>query len=123
MKQQTVTEGPAVKRKQRQPQKAPKSPEFVDTDSDIEDDSDNEKEEPHTQKTSPGSVNKEMTQPVKTPSVTSRPPVTSFNYILTSGLKKGKQCKLKASGKTGKFCHLHKRHNQKASDASLSRTF
>ena len=118
-----MTERPVVKRKQRQPQKAPKSTGFVDTDSDTEDDSGNEKEEPHTQKTSPGSVNKEPTQPVKTPSAASRTAVTSCSYILTSGLKKGKQCKLKASDKTGKFCHLHKRHTQKASDASLSRNF
>ena len=34
MEQQMVTEKPVVKRKQRQPKKAPKTPEFVDTDSD-----------------------------------------------------------------------------------------
>ena len=42
MEQQTVTERPVVKRKQRQPIKAPKTPEFVDTDSDDSGNSDTE---------------------------------------------------------------------------------
>ena len=42
MEQQTVTERPVVKRKQRQPKKAPKTPEFVDTDSDDSGNSDTE---------------------------------------------------------------------------------
>ena len=85
---------------EEQPKKGPKSPEW------FEDDSDNKNEEPHS---SPGPVNKEPAQSVKTPSTASHTPVTSCTYILSSGLKKGKQCKLKASDETGKFCHLHKR--------------
>ena len=75
----------------------------------FEDDSDNEKEKPHSQKTSPGPVDKEPTQPVKTPPAASHTSVTSCTYILTSGVRKGKQCKLKASDETGKFCHFQKR--------------
>ena len=93
---------PAVK----QPKKVPKSSEFVDTDSD---NSDTEKEEPHSQKTSPGPVDKEHTQQVKTPSEASCTPVTFCTDILTSGIRKGMQCKVKVSDKTGKFFHLHKR--------------
>ena len=98
----------------RQPLKAPKSPEFVDTDtedSDDEesDDSDNEEEEPHPQKASLVPVNKEPTQPAKDHFAASRTPVTSCTYILTYGVRKGKQRKFKASDETGKFCHLHKR--------------
>ena len=85
---------------EEQPKKGPKSPEW------FEDDSDNKNEEPHS---SPGPVNKEPAQSVKTPSTASHTSVTSCTYILTSGLKKGKQCKLKASDERGKFCHLHKR--------------
>ena len=72
----------------------------------FEDDSDNKDEEPHS---SPGPVNKEPAQSVKMPSTASYTPVTFRTYILTSVLKKGKQCKLKASDEMGKFCHLHKR--------------
>ena len=126
----------AVKKSlQRQPQKAPKTPEFVDTDSDDSgteneeepvlkqsqkapktlefliqtDDSDNEEEEPHPQKTSPGPLHKEPTKPAKKLSAASRNLVTSCTYILTSGIRKGKQCRLKAYDKTGKFCNCHKR--------------
>ena len=74
----------------------------------FEDDSDNEEEEPRSQKTSPGPVDKEPTQLAKTPPAASRTPVTFCTYILTSGVRKGKQCKLKVSDETGKFCHLHK---------------
>ena len=93
---------PAVK----QPQKVSKSSEFVDTDSD---NWDTEEEEPPPQKTSPGPVDKEETQPVKTPSAASCTPVTSCTDILTSGIRKDMQCKVKVSDKTGKFFHLHKR--------------
>ena len=75
----------------------------------FEDDLDNEEEEPHPQKTSPGPVDKELTQPVETPIAVSRTPVASYTYILTSVLRRVKQCKLKASDETGKFCHLDKR--------------
>ena len=44
----------------------------------FEDDLDNEEEEPHPQKTSPGPVDKKLTQPVETPTAVSRTPVTSY---------------------------------------------
>ena len=92
---------------QNNPKKHQNIPKLVDADSD---DSDNEEEEPHSQKTSPGPVNKELTtQPVETSSAACCTPVTSCTYILTSGLRKDKKCKQKASDETGKFCHLHKK--------------
>ena len=66
-------------------------------------DSHDEEEEPHPQKTFPGSIHKELTKPIK------KIPAASCTHILTSGIRKGKQCRLKASDKTGKFCHCHKR--------------
>ena len=66
-------------------------------------------DEEDPQKASPGSVNKAPTRPTKKASAASRTSVASCTYILTSGIRKGKQCKLKALDKTGKFCHLHKR--------------
>ena len=89
-----------TKDEEEQPQKVLKSPEFLDAGSDDDD----EGEEPHS---SPESVEKELTQPVKLPSVARRTP--SCTYILTSGINKDKQCKLKASDERGKFCHPHKR--------------
>ena len=68
---------PAVK----QPQKTPKTPEF-------------EEEEQHSQKMSPGPVDK--TQLVKSTSAASRTPVTFCTYILTPGVRTGKQWNLKA---------------------------
>ena len=44
MEQQTVTERPVVKRTQKQPQKVPKSSEFVETESDNSDNNDEEEE-------------------------------------------------------------------------------
>ena len=32
----------------------------------------------------------------------------SCTHILTSGVRKGKQCRFKASDETGKFCYRHK---------------
>ena len=135
MEQQTVTERPVVKRIHKLTKKAPKSPEFVDTDSDdsdtkdeeeqkpvvkrpqkvwkslewFEDDPTNEEEEPHSQRMFPGPLAKELIQSVKAPSAASHTTVTPCTHILTSGLREGKQCKLKASDETGKFCHLQKR--------------
>ena len=136
----------AVKKSlQRQPQKAPKTPEFVDTDSDDSgteneeepalrqsqkapktlefwiqtDDSDNEEEEPHPQKTSPGPLHRELTKPAKKLSAASRNLVTSCTYILTSGIRKGKQCRLKASDKTGNFAIVTKdKHDAEKTDQS-----
>ena len=54
------------------------------------------------QKTSPGLVFKELTKPAKNLLA------TSCTYILTSGIRNGKQCRLKASDKTGKFCNYRK---------------
>ena len=72
-------------------------------------DSDNEEQERHPQKRSPGPVHRAPAKPVKNLSAASRTPVTSWTYILTSGIRKGKQCKLKVSDETGKFCNRHKR--------------
>ena len=131
MEQQTVTERPVVKLTK----KAPKSPEFLDTDSDdsdtkdeeeqkpvvkqpqkvwmslewFEDDPTNEEEEPHSQRMFPGPLAKELIQSIKAPSAASHTTLTSCTHILTSGLREGKQCKLKASDETGKFCHLQNR--------------
>ena len=101
-----VAEGSAVKH----PQKSPKNPEFVDTDSGTKDeqepavkhpqkalktvefvdtdpdDSGDEEEEPHPQKTSPGSVHRKPTKPAKELPATSHTPATSCTYVLTSGL-------------------------------------
>ena len=52
-------------------------------------DSDNEEE------VSSGPVHRALAKPAKNLSTASRTPVTSWTYILTSGIKKGKQCKLK----------------------------
>lgn len=76
---------------------------------DESDDSDDEEEEPHPQKTSLGSVHREPAKPAKKPPAASRTPVASCTYILIFGIWKCKQCKLKTSDETGKFCHLHKR--------------
>ena len=72
-------------------------------------DSDDEEEEPHPQKTSSGPVHRKPAKPAKKHSSTSRTPVTSGTYILTFGIRKGKQYKLKASEETRKFCNRHKR--------------
>ena len=55
------------------------------------------------QKTSPGLVHKEPTKKAN------NVPAASCTYILTSGVRKGKQYRLKASDKTGKFCKYCKR--------------
>ena len=89
-----------TKDEDEQPQKVPKFPEW------FKDDSGNEEEEPHS---SSGPVEKGPTQSVKTPSAASHTPATSCTFILISAVRKGKQCKLKASGETDKFCHLRKR--------------
>ena len=75
---------PAIKKLQ----KTSKIPKFVDTDPVDE----------SRQETSPG-------EPTKKPHATS---ASSSTHILTSGVRKGKQCRFKASDKTGKFCHHHK---------------
>ena len=61
-----MTERSAVKRKQRQPKKAPKTPEFFDTDSDTEDEEEQEpavkRKQRHLQKAPkfPEFVNKDL---------------------------------------------------------------
>ena len=81
----------------KQPQKAPKPPKLVDTSPDDED----------PQKTS--SVHKELAKTAKKLPAAGRTLVTSCTYILTSGVRKSKQCRLKASDETGKFWNYHKR--------------
>ena len=97
--------------KTTQPKKPPKSSELVDTDSDTEDEQepvvkkrqkasktlgliDTGPNNKDPQETSPGSVHKEPAKPEKR---------------LPAGIRKGKQCRLRASDKTGKFCNYHKR--------------
>ena len=60
------------------------------------------------QETSPGLVNKESAKPAKKLPAASCTPATSCTYILMSGIRKGKQCRFKASDKNGKFCHHNK---------------
>ena len=95
------------KRIQNLPKKASKSPKPTNTypeDSDDEESDDSEDEEPRPQKASPWPV----TQPAKNPGAASRTLVTSCTYILTYGVRKGKQSNFKAPDKTDKFCRFHK---------------
>ena len=108
----------------RQPKKAPITLKFVDTDLD---DSDDEQEpaefvytDPNTSlllpavkhpRKAPKTSGPDDEDPRKTSSgLVQREPAkpASCTYILTSGVRKGKQCRLKASGEAGKFCKYHK---------------
>ena len=51
------------------------------------------------QETSPALV-----KPAKIPNFAA----ASWTYILTKGIRKGKQCRFRASDEAGKFCHHHK---------------
>ena len=108
---------PAVK----QLQKVSKVPVFVDTDSSTEDEQEPTVKQPQKapkipghpgdedhQETFPGPVHKETAKPAKKLPAASCTPATSCTYILTSGVRKGKQCRFKASDERGKFCHYHK---------------
>ena len=77
---------PAVKKLQ----KASKIPKFVDTGSSAEDE-----QEPAIKKLQKAS---------KIPKFAA----AGCTHILTSGIRKGKQCGFKASDETGKVCHHHK---------------
>ena len=72
---------PAIKKLQ----KASKIPKFVDMSPDDED----------PQETFPGKPTKKL-------------PVTSCTHIMTYSIRRGKQCRLMASDKTGKFCNYQK---------------
>ena len=96
---------PAVKKLQ----KASKIPKFVDTGSSTENEQGLTAKQPqkaskihdeNPQETS--LVHKELAKPEK------KLPDPSCTHIFTSRIRKGKQCRLKASDKTGKFCHHHK---------------
>ena len=52
----------------------------------------------------PDDKDPEETSPAKIPKFVA----TSCTYILTKGVRKGKQCKFRASDEPGKFCHHHK---------------
>ena len=110
----------------KKPQKAPRPPEFVDTDSSIEDEQgptvkqpqkaskaleliDTGPDDKDLQETSPGSVQKEPAKPAKRLPAANCTPAASCTHILASGIRKGKQCRFKASDETGKFCNYHKR--------------
>ena len=107
-------------------QKAPKIPKFVDIDSSIEDEQgpivkqpqkasktlgliDTGPDDKDPQETSPGPVHKEPAKPVKRLPAANCTPTASCTHILTSGVRKGKQWRLKGSDMTGKFCNYHKR--------------
>ena len=84
-------QGPTVK----QPQKASSTLGLIDTG-------------PDPQETSPGPVHKEPAKPAKSLPAANRTPTASCTHILTSTVRNGKQCRLKASDETGKFCNYHK---------------
>ena len=52
----------------------------------------------------PGDEDPQETSSAKIPNFAA----ASCTYILTKGVRKGKQCRFRASDKTGKFCHHHK---------------
>ena len=54
-------------------------------------------------------MHKKPAEPAKRLPATNCTPVAFCTNILTSGVRKGKQCRLKASDETGKFCNYHKR--------------
>ena len=53
-------------------------------------------------------AHKELAKPAKKLPTASHTMATSCTYILTSGIRKGKQCRFKTLDKTGKFCHHDK---------------
>ena len=91
----------------KQPQKALKASEFVDDEQEpavkcIVTYSTEDEQEPvvkQPQKPSPALV-----KPAKIPNFAA----ASCAYIITKGVRKGKQCKFRLSDETGKFCHHHK---------------
>ena len=110
----------------KKPKKAPKSPEFVDTDSSTEDEqgptvkqpqkvsknlrlTDTGPDDKDAHETSPGPVHKEPVKPAKRLLAANCTSAASCTHILTSSVRKGKQCRLKASDETDKFCNYHKR--------------
>ena len=89
---------PVVKR----PQKASKIPKFVDAGTENEQETtvkQPEKADDDPQETSPPSV-----KTVKIPNFAA----ASCTYILTKGARKCKQCRMRASDKTCKFCIYRK---------------
>ena len=120
-----MAERPAVK----QPQKVLKIPGFLDIDSDdsgAKDERESAVKQPQELTKPPGFVytnlddegpekkfprplHEEPAQSAKKTPAAGRTPVTSCSYILPSGVRKDKQCSLKASDETGKFWNYHKR--------------
>ena len=103
-------------KKAPQPEKAPKTSEFLDTDSDDSDD----EQEPIAEQLQKASKNPEF---VGTGSGDEQQPAVKklqkglkipkfaaagCTHILISGVRKGKQCRSKASDETSKFCYHHK---------------
>ena len=98
---------PAVKHSQ----KVPKTQEFVDIDpstSLLVPAVKNTQKAPKLrdedpQNTCPGSMHKELAKPAK------KLPAACCTHILTSGVRKSKQWRLKTSDETGKFCKYHQK--------------
>ena len=104
----TTKAGKKVK-KTSQPQKLPKTPEFVEKDS--SDDSDDEQEPTVKQPqkvpkiSDPQEASLASFKPAKIPNFA----VASCAYVLTEGVRKGKQCRFRVSDEVGKFCDHHKK--------------
>ena len=82
--------------------KPPKTPEFVDTDSD---DSDNEQEPAVKCIVMYSTEDEQELQKIPDPSPAKIPRYCT--HILTKGVRKDEQCRFRASNETGK-CHHHK---------------
>ena len=81
----------------KQPQKPSKIPKFADTGTEDE-------QEPTVKQSQKADEDPQETSPAKIPNFAT----ASCTYILTKGVRKGKQCKFGASDEAGKFCHHHK---------------
>ena len=91
----------------KHPQKVPKTPEFADTDSSNDSDDDQEPTPKQPQKVSKISDPQEAFLPSVIPAKIPNFTAASCVCFLTKGVRRGKQCRSRASDKTG-FCHHHK---------------
>ena len=95
-------------------QKTSKILKFVDTGPGAEDEQGPTVKKPQKASKIPGGSDDESSQktplwePTKKPPAIGRTPAVSSTHILTSGVRKGKQCRVRASDETGKFCIYHK---------------
>ena len=56
----------------------------------------------------PGDESPQETSPVPVKLAKTSKFAAGCTFILTKGVRKGKQCRFRASGETGKFCYHHK---------------